>query len=434
MSILKGLCVLILLCIGSNLSAQELNKQEKNNTIEAVSRVLNESYIFPGIAEKIELHLAKKLKKGEYKTVSDPYLFAQELTKDVQSFNGDKHLRVLYEPERISREDQATTEQEENELEQHYLEDIKRNNYGFKELKILDGNIGYLNLSSFSDVAYGGATAEAAMQMFSSVGALIIDLRSNGGGSPRMVQLLCTYFFDNNPVHLNSFYRREENSTDQFWTLPYIKGERMPDVAIYILTSGGTFSAAEEFSYDLKHLNRAQLIGETTGGGAHPGGRIKATKNFNVWTPTGRAINPITKTNWEGVGVKPHIKSKNALETAHTKALDSLYKKATKKTDLDFYSWHSQNIKSKSNPITVSNNILQTYVGSYGMRSISLENGDLYYKRGKSSKRKLTPISESLFMVAGYTDFRLAFVTENNSVKSMLGKRINGSHNAYKKE
>jgi hypothetical protein len=57
----------------------------------------------------------------------------------------------------------------------------------------------------------------------------------------------------------------------------------------------------------------------------------RVTEHFGVFVPTGRAINPITKTDWERVGVRPDIAvaSDQALRTAHLTALRGLRSKAT---------------------------------------------------------------------------------------------------------
>jgi retinol-binding protein 3 len=136
----------------------------------------------------------------------------------------------------------------------------------------------------------------------------------------------CTYLFGPEPVHLNELYWRPGDSTQQFWTLPYVPGKRYVGKPVSVLTSPRTFSGAEEFSYNLKNLKRATLVGETTGGGAHPGGPERVNDHFAVWLPTGRAINPISKTNWEGTGVKPDVEvpADQALATAHLAALRKL--------------------------------------------------------------------------------------------------------------
>jgi C-terminal processing protease CtpA/Prc len=145
------------------------------------------------------------------------------------------------------------------------------------------------------------------MNFLNGTDALIIDMRSNGGGNPAMVALVCSYLFGPEPVHLNDLYWREGNRTDEFWTKKEVAGRRYLNKDVYVLTSKRTFSGAEEFTYNLKNLKRATIIGETTGGGAHPGGGFRISEHFGMFVPTGRAISPITKTNWEGTGVTPDV-------------------------------------------------------------------------------------------------------------------------------
>jgi C-terminal processing protease CtpA/Prc len=164
------------------------------------------------------------------------------------------------------------------------------------------------------------------MNLLSNSDALIIDLRKNGGGSPAMVAYLSSYLFGSEPVHLNSLYWRKTGKTQEWWTDPEVPGPHMPEVPVYVLISGYTFSAAEEFTYNLQSLKRATIIGETSGGGANPGGPRPITPHVTLNVPSGRAINPITGTNWEGVGVIPEIKcpADDALDVARRKALTTL--------------------------------------------------------------------------------------------------------------
>jgi hypothetical protein len=195
----------------------------------------------------------------------------------------------------------------------------------------MPGNIGYLDLRGFVDARMGAETASAAMNMLANADALIVDLRRNGGGDPAMVAFISSYLFGAEPVHLNDLYWREGDSTHQWWTLPYVPGKRFGDKKpVYVLTSKRTFSAAEEFTYNLKNLKRATIVGETTGGGAHPGGMRKVHEHFGMFVPGGRAINPISKTNWEGTGVKPDIDvpADHALKTAQVDALKKLLETA----------------------------------------------------------------------------------------------------------
>jgi C-terminal processing protease CtpA/Prc len=176
----------------------------------------------------------------------------------------------------------------------------------------------------------GGDTVAATMNFVANTDYLIFDLRDNGGGDPAMVRLICSYLFGDKSVHLNDLYMRKENKTEEYWTIPNVPGKKFLDKDVYVLTSNRTFSGAEEFSYNLKNLKRATIIGETTGGGAHPGDFERLTDHFGAFVPVGRAINPITKTNWEGTGVEPDIKvpRDQALKTAYLNALNKAYEKA----------------------------------------------------------------------------------------------------------
>jgi C-terminal processing protease CtpA/Prc len=174
------------------------------------------------------------------------------------------------------------------------------------------------------------------MNFLAHTNALIIDLRQCRGGNPGMVALISSYFFDGEPLHLNSLYWREEDFTQQYWTLPYVPGKRYSDKPVYVLTSPATFSAGEEFAYNLQTRQRATLVGATTGGGAHPGSPYRLHPHFEVFIPVGRAINPVTNDNWEGKGVIPDITvaQEKALNVAHRLALETIIENCGKPTSV----------------------------------------------------------------------------------------------------
>jgi C-terminal processing protease CtpA/Prc len=273
--------------------------------IDAVLKRLNDSYVFPDVAKKMETSIRERAEKKEYDQITSAKQFASALTKDLQAVSNDKHLRVRYShspiPERGQRREPTAEEREQRKRDMSWM------NHGFTKVERLRGNIGYVEFSGFMDEELGADTVAAAMNFVTGTDALIIDLRSNGGGNPAMVALICSYLFGPEPVHLNDLYWREGDRTDQFWTKKEVAGKRYLNKDVYVLTSKRTFSGAEEFSYNLKNLKRATIIGETTGGGAHPGGMFRMHQNFGAFIPTGRAINPITKTNWEGTGVTPDV-------------------------------------------------------------------------------------------------------------------------------
>ena len=373
--------------------------------------------------------VVKKLKSGDYKKIQDPVEFAEILTSDLQGVSNDLHLRVQFAPEEITlRRNASITAEDSLKLAGRQLRNNRMDNYGFKKVDILEGNIGYLELTGFYGVdEEAGAAAEAAMNFLSNANAIIIDLRQNGGGSPAMIQLITSYLYGPGRVHLNNFYNRPADRRTQTWTLPYVPGRRSPDVPVYVLTSSSTFSAAEEFSYNLKHLERATLVGETTGGGAHPGGTRIATDRFTIWVPDGRAINPITNTNWEGVGVKPHIEipAGTALEVAQIQALEVLQEEATKE-EQDFYTWVIEGLKADRDPVKLETELLRSYAGTYGPRKLTFDNGRLYYQREGRSPYELVPISEDRFLIREIPSFRIHLDKKDGEVVAIVGQYRDG--------
>jgi retinol-binding protein 3 len=325
--------LLLTLALALPLAAQPQMQQQPDMTIDAPTRArvidqsvahLNKAYIFADKAKEMETAVRARQKKGEYDSITSAKEFARTLTEDLRAVSKDKHLRVIFNAQPRSARGQGPARP---------ADFARMTNYGFEKVQRLQGNVGYIDLRGFVDPDVdGGAardTAVAAMNLVANTDSLIFDLRENGGGSPGMIQLITTYLYEAGaePVHLNTFYDREDDETTHTWTLKDVPGRRYgKNKPIYVLTSNRTFSAAEEFSYNLRNLERATLVGETTGGGAHPGGPRPIDDHFDIWVPTGRAINPITKTNWEGVGVQPHVVTSKdeALKTAHVAALQKL--------------------------------------------------------------------------------------------------------------
>jgi len=277
----------------------------RTQVIDTILKRLNGSYVFPDVAKKMEESIRERVAKKEYDQITSAKQFATTLTNDLQAISHDKHLRVRYSnqaiPERGPQREPTAEEREERKRDLTWM------NHGFSKVERLRGNIGYLEFLNFMDEELGAETVAAAMNFVNGTDALIIDMRNNGGGNPAMVALVCSYLFGPEPVHLNDLYWREGNRTDEFWTRKELAGKRYLNKDVYVLTSKRTFSGAEEFTYNLKNLKRATIIGETTGGGAHPGGGFRISEHFGMFIPTGRAISPITKTNWEGTGVTPDI-------------------------------------------------------------------------------------------------------------------------------
>lgn len=262
--------------------------------IDTLIALLSADYIFPEVAEQV----ADVLRGHDYDHLVDDTEFASAVTADLQSVNGDKHLRLLHEPPRPQ---------------------ARSRRHGFDKVEVLDGNIGYLENTLLRDPQEFGDIAAAAMTLIADTDALIIDLRRNRGGEPGMVALICAYLLDEF-THLNNLYLRRHDLTVQYWTPHYVPGRRFGGhKPIWVLTSSVTFSAGEELAYDLQQLRRATIIGEPTRGGAHPNAWHPITDDLVATIPYARAINPVTDTNWESTGVVPDIPmpAQDALVHAH---------------------------------------------------------------------------------------------------------------------
>jgi hypothetical protein len=319
----------------TNHAPAALTKAAKDEAVLNLAARLNERYVFPDKAKAAEVAIKAWQAKPEYDSITDPEAFAKALSDQVMAVIHDKHFGVRYVKDPVPPDfdqDKPPTPQDLKEFE----DQMKQINGGFEKVEKLPGNIGYIDFRFFGQHPVCYKAADAAFAFVQNTDALIVDMRQNGGGSPAMVAYVCSYLFDE-PTHLNDIYSRPDDSTRQFWTLQNLPGARYLGKPVYVLTSNRTFSGAEEFSNNLKTQKRATLVGETTGGGAHPVGPVRLGNHFLARVPFARAINPITKSNWEGTGVEPDIKVKadDALKTAQSEALKKLLADAKTSEDRD---------------------------------------------------------------------------------------------------
>lgn len=271
--------------------------QSNNDIIKDIQKLMLENYIFLDKAKETNLHLDKLMYVNYFDSYKNPKDFAKALSVQMQKITKDKHLNVA--PPRPPRAPQGNSD-----FTSRHLTNLMRfRSGGFKKIEVLEGNVAYVELKGFrrEDIP----KVDDVMNYLSTADAIIIDLRENGGGSS--LGLYWSSYFLNEDTPLTSNYERRTDTKVAFKTVA-VKGNKRLDMPIFILTSSYTFSAAEAFAYDLQSIKRATVIGETTGGGAHPVDFIRLPKNYALIVPYAESINPITKTNWEGVGVIPDVK------------------------------------------------------------------------------------------------------------------------------
>ncbi len=298
--------------------SEEVSGIGRKRVIEALGEQLRRYYIFPETADQIGRHLDQERKSGVFREMSSKAGFAEALTRSIRSICDDSHLMVRVIPENVA----ANSSYSESFLHQRGA----GGNYGFQELRILPGNVGYLRLTSFSlDELFEESkpTVAAAMNFLANSNSVIIDLRGNGGGSARLPAYLASYFFDREPVLINTFHLRHQRRMLECWTTPDAPGARLTGVDLYLLIDEHTFSAAEGFAYSLKHLGRATVVGIRSAGGSHGGAMRPLDCGLEAYIPHSRSIHPVTKTDYEGVGVVPHVEveSEKALARAREMAL-----------------------------------------------------------------------------------------------------------------
>jgi retinol-binding protein 3 len=312
---------------GAVLENVTVDAAERKKVIDGVQTELKEYYVEPAVAQQLADALKANEAKGVYVAISDGDALAERLTKDLQDVSHDKHLRVEFSPFKLPPRGEPTPEDEAR-----FHQQMEHDNCAFDKVEILPNNIGYVKFDGFMDASFCGPTVVAAMGFVAHTDAIIFDLRQNGGGQPAMVTLIASYLFDR-PTHLIDIYNRKEDSTTQNWTLSYLPGPRLTKQPVFVLTSKRTFSGAEEFAFDLKNQKRATIVGETTGGGAHPVSGHTVADYFTIGVPFAKSLDPATRTNWEGTGVEPDVKvpAADALTTAEKLAMEKIQVKTNSK-------------------------------------------------------------------------------------------------------
>jgi C-terminal processing protease CtpA/Prc len=280
-----------------------LTREEQRSLLAAMIPLIDTHYLFPDIGTKMTASLRDHIERGDYARMSGRRAFARGVTDDLRAISHDVHVNLHYDP---GGEEKGRSKAE---LDQ---EAALAASSGFVAVERWEGNVAYVRIDAFDQYPTAKGAVEAAyasnMTKVSDASALILDLRENYGGYPETVALLVSYFFDATPVHLNDFWDRDDNSTSQSWTRAKVPGKRFGATRpLFVLTSKRTISGGEEAAYDLQQLKRAVVVGETTAGGANFAPRHKLDEHFTFAVPQGRAINAVTRTNWEGTGVAPDV-------------------------------------------------------------------------------------------------------------------------------
>ncbi len=407
-----ALMTALLLCLSATSGlmaaeiADQLNAETRRQVVLGLAELIEDKYIEAEMATRLGADLRQRLAAGAYDSYTSPRDLAAVLTRELEQ--ADRHFFIDWQPPGSGV---AVLGDHSEESQEQWREYSRLQNFGFRRVDILPGNIGYLELRYFDSPRQAADTAMAAMNLLASSDTVLIDLRRNGGGEPEMVQLLASYFLGPEPIHYNSFYSRDGETTRQFWTLPHVRGKRILDAPLYVLTSARTGSAAEGFSYAMQAQKRAMIVGEITGGAANPGESFAIGHGFSAFVSTGKPVNPITGTNWEGIGVQPDksVAASEALNFAYRDALRRLIEQRTDETTRRGLEWALEALEVEDTPGVLSQPDLRHLAGHYGNRRIRIEGDHLTYQRGRRSVHRMVPLGNDRFLLDAVDGFRITF-------------------------
>ena len=316
MKIFLALVALVFFHSAASADDYVVSESDQRAVIEKIADHLRQDYVDPEVGAGAADALEADLQSGKFADVRDGQTFANALSARLHSLTGDGHLNIDFSIEAL--DPSAPTEESFGaaEMERYYGAHL---NFGVETVGRLDGNVGYLDLRVFAPIEMGAKTVTAAMNVVAHTDALVIDLRENGGGIGGMADLVASYLFDGERRPLTGVYDRPTDTLTQRYTQPHVPGLRFGgEKPVYVLISKKTFSAAEALAYNLQALKRATVVGEVSGGGAHPFEYLPIHQHFVLWSVTAKSVNPVTGSNWQGVGVQPDIQvpGDRALEAA----------------------------------------------------------------------------------------------------------------------
>jgi hypothetical protein len=401
-----------------------IEQKQIRQVLSALVKLVRSRYAIADMAEKTARFLEKNLAAGRYADFSDPAEFAAAVTSDLQQVSGDKHFRFGFRPEDQKAKETSVqkTEEEKKKEREARLAALRKSNFGFQQAAILPGNIGYIDFRRFQPPELAGDALLATMAFLANCDALIIDLRNCSGGSAYMNGYFATFFFSE-ATKLYDMEFRGDNFTERFWTLNYLPGKRLADTPLYVLTSAYTFSGAEAFAYRFQTLKRATIVGEVTAGGANAGGVLDVPPFFRVYMPMGRPVDPKTKTNWEGTGVAPDIRTTalKALPAARIDALQTLREKSSDPAEQTSLDKLIHLARLEQDDLDRGQDELPRFAGRYGPYLIVVEGGQLRLKTQNRRPLLLRQFGDRVFCSEAQQHVRLEFFLKSDgSVEKLL--------------
>jgi|GEM_PF-1222584 len=371
-----------------------------------VRKILAERYVLPERRPALDAVLAQGLSSGRY-NVTEPAQLATLINADLERVGKDKHLSFSYNPEQhamMTAGRRATAPDNSG-----YERMVRARNHGILELKVLPGNVRYMDYRGFDWIGPDTAAAlDNAMNFLAGGDAIIIDIRRNGGGSPAAVQYITSHFMEAGKP-LMTFHMNGQASPDTTATLAELKAPRMVGKPLYVLTSGSSASAAEEFAGHVAGYKLGELVGENTAGAGFRNDMVPVTGGFVLSVSVGRAVLAATGKDWEAVGHAPSMAAPvaSALDVAQSHALRRLAAAAPERGRVQMLAL-AEGFAARSERRAAALP-LAAYAGKYGERRVVLEDGHLYYQRGTGMRQRLVALGGNRFGFDEDPGFRVEF-------------------------
>jgi hypothetical protein len=380
--------------------------------VDTLAARLIRHYVDADTGMLIAARMRSRLSAGAYDTITSPGRFAEALTVDLRSINDDRHLNVTYNPEAPGATPGPQGLQMAAVLPQPTMpsgpppagpgaDAARRTNYSLGRVDILPGNVGYFDIRGFSGAQMVIPAIKSALEYLQGTDAIIFDLRRNGGGSPFSVNIIISHFTTADTIPSLTVKNRSGNQTFTRYTFATVPGPRRPTVPLYVLTSGATASAGEDFTFVLKNMKRATIVGETTAGAGHNNANLNLGNGFNASISFTRVVDPKSGAEWERVGVTPDVKvdQAQALDVAHALALKTIAATETDSRRVTVLNLTREAIEAQANPRAVPAALLAAYAGEYeGGRQVAVEAGRLTYSpRPGAPPDPLVALSDNTF-------------------------------------
>lgn len=389
-------------------SRPALDAADRAQALERISAEIASTYVFPERRSPAIDRLASAAAEGRYDT-ADPVAFAERVTADLTAVTHDTHLYLRYDPAWFDSASAPPAPGEDAQQIAIEAEIARYTNHGLAEMRILPGNIRYLRIEGFAWVEdETGPAYDDALRFLKGGRAIIIDLRGNGGGRIEASKYLISHFLEAD-VLIATFLSPDAPPL-QYRAVDYLPAGRIQGQPVYVLIDGHARSAAEMVAYTFQQYELGELIGARTEGAANISDDFAVAPAFRLSVSTGRTVQPISGTDWEGVGVAPTVETdpSQALEVAQIRAIDRLLPGTPEGVPRQQLLWSRPALEAALHPATLDERALRAFAGVYAEASVRFRDHGLWLHRpGRPPNRLTAMTTDGLFQAVDNDSLRV---------------------------